>query len=103
MKPKYGDNVKLCYMDTDSFIMHIRTKDFYEDIADDFEEKFDTSNYEVNRPLPTGKNKKVIALMKDELGEKIMTEFVALRPKTYSYLIQMVGVIKRQKEQSSVL
>ena len=86
MKPKYGDNVKLCYMDTDSFIMHIKTENFYKDIADDVEERFDTSNYEVNRPLPAGRNKKVTGLMKDELGGKIMTEFVALRPKTYSYL-----------------
>ena len=86
MKPKYGDNVKLCYMDTDSFIMNIKTEDFYKDIANDVEKRFDTSNYEVNRPLPTGKNKKVIGLMKDELGGKIITEFVAFRPKTYSYL-----------------
>ena len=82
MKPKYGDNVKLCYMDTDSFIMHIKTEDFYEDIADDVETRFDTSNYELDRPLSTGKNKTVIRLMKDELGGKIMTELVALRPKT---------------------
>ena len=86
MKPKYNDNVKLCYMDTDSFIMHIKTEDFYKDIVVDVEKRFDTSNYEVNRLLPTGKNKKIIELMKDELGGKIMTEFVALRPKTYSYL-----------------
>ena len=51
MKPKYGDNVKLCYMDTDSFIMHTKTKDFYKDIANDVEKRFDTSNYEVHRPL----------------------------------------------------
>ena len=87
MKPKYGDNVKLCYMDTDSFIMHIKTEDFYKDIADNVEKRFDTPNYEVNRQLPTEKNKKVIELMKDELREKIMTEFVALRPNTYSYLM----------------
>ena len=86
MKPKYGNDVKLCYMDTDSFIMNIKTEDFYKDIANDVEKRFDTSTYEVNRPLPTGKNKKVIGLMKDELGEKIITEFVTLRPKTYSYL-----------------
>ena len=86
LKPKYGDNVKLCYMDTDSFIVNIKTNDFYKDIANNVEKRFDTSNYEVNRPLPTGKNKKVIGLMKDELGGNIMTEFVALRPKTYSYL-----------------
>ena len=56
------------------------------DIAIDVEKRFDTSNYEVNRPLPMGKNKKVTGLMKDELGGKIMTEFVTLRPKTYLYL-----------------
>ena len=86
MKPKYNDNVKLCYMDTDSLIMNIKTNDFYEDIANDVENRFDTSNYEVNRPLPTGKNKKVIGLMKDELGGKIITEFVTLMPKIYSFL-----------------
>ena len=86
MKPKYDDNVKLCYRDTDSFIMHIKTEDFYKDIADGVAKRFDTSNYEVDRPLPTGKNKKVIGLRKDGLGGKIMTEFVALKQKTYSYL-----------------
>ena len=86
MKPKYGNRVKLCYMDTDSFIMSIKTNDFCEDIANDIEKRFDTSNYETNRPLPIGKNKKVIGLMKDELGGKVITEFVTLRPKTYSYL-----------------
>ena len=87
MKPKYGDNVKLCYIDTDTFILPVKTEDFYKDIADNVEKIFDTSNYHVNRPLPKGKNKKVIGLMKDELGEKIMTELAALRPKTYSYLM----------------
>ena len=73
MKPKYGNKVKLCYMDTDSFIMNIKPNDFYEDIAN-VENRFDTSNYEVNRPLPTGKHKKVIGgLMKGELGGKIIT------------------------------
>ena len=86
MKPVYGNEVKLCYMGTDSFIMSSKTNDFYEDIANDVENRFDTSNYEVNRPLPMGKNKKIIDLMKDELGGKIITEFVTLRPKTYSYL-----------------
>ena len=76
IKPKYNNKVKLCYMDTDNFIMSIKTNDFYKDIANDVEKKTDTSNYELNRPLPTGKNKKVIGLMKDELGGKIITEFV---------------------------
>ena len=76
MKPKYDDNVKLCYTDADSFIINIKTEDFYEYIAIDVKKRFDTSNYEIDRPLPTGKNKKVIGLMKDELGGKIMTEFI---------------------------
>ena len=85
MKPKYGNKIKLCYMDMDSFIMNIKTNDFYKDIATDVDKRFDTSNYELNRPLPTRKNKKVIGLMKDELVGKIITEFVTLRPRTYSY------------------
>ena len=87
IKPKYEDNLKLCYMDTDSFVYHIKTEDFYADIADEVEERFDTGGYDKEdaRPLPIGKNKKVIGLMKDELGGKIMTEFVALRRKLYSY------------------
>ena len=60
LKPKYNDNIKLCYMDTDSFVFHVKTEDFYKDIADDPEKRFDTKNYKVDIPLPTGKNKKVI-------------------------------------------
>ena len=86
MKPKYGNDVKLCYMDTDSFVMNIKTEYFYKDIPNDVEKRFDTSNYEVGRPLPTGKNKKVIRLMEYELGGKIITEFVILRSKAYKYL-----------------
>ena len=84
-------------MDTDSFIMHIKTEGFYKNIADDVEKRFDTSNYEINRPLPIRKNKKMIGLMKDELGGKIITEFVALRPKTYSYLIDDCKEDKKAK------
>ena len=77
IKVKYRDKVQLCYMDTDSFVIYIKTEDFYKDIANDVEKWFDTSNYDKNdkRPLPTGKNKKVIGMFKDELGGKIMTEF----------------------------
>ena len=85
MKPKYGNDVKLCYMDTDNFVMNIKTTDFYKAITNGVDKRFDTSNYEVNRPLPIGKNKKVIGLLKDELGGKSITEFVTLRPKAYSY------------------
>ena len=91
IKLKYGDRAKLCYMDTDSFVIYIKTEDFYEEIANDVERWFDTSNYNENktgkRPLPICKNKKVIDLFKDELGGKIMEVFCALRAKIYAYLI----------------
>ena len=86
MVPKYGlEKLKLCYMDTDSLVYDIKTLDFYEDIADNVPARFNTSGYCPNRSLPVGLNKKIIGLMKDELGGKIMTDFVALRPKLYSY------------------
>ena len=89
MKRKYNESdLKLLYMDTDSFVYDIKTEDFYKDIAEDVETRFDTSGYEPNRPLPIGKNKKVIGLMKDELGGKIMKEFTSLRPKMYSYRVE---------------
>ena len=85
MKPAYGENLKFCYMDTDLLIYQIKTDNFYADIADDVPTRFDTSGHNPDRPLPVGLNKKVIGLMKDELGGAIMTEFTALRPKLYSY------------------
>ena len=87
IKPKYVDKARLCYMDTDSFIMHIKTEHFYKDIAGDVDKWFDTSNYDKNdnTPLPIGKNKKVIGIFKGELGGKIMIEFCALRAKAYAY------------------
>ena len=96
MKPKFKD-FQLCYMDTDSLVYHIKTEDFYTDIANDVEERFETSGYipdgyyvprtaaRSHHPLPIGKNKKVIGLMKNELGGTIMTEFVSLRSELYSY------------------
>ena len=76
-------------MDTDSFVIHIFPERFFEDIANDVERWFDTSNYDKNykRPLQIGVNKKVIGLFQDELGGKIMKEFYALRAKTYTYLM----------------
>ena len=81
IQSKYGDRAKRCYTDTDSFIIYIKTEDFFEDISNDVERWFDTSNYDANDkiPLPIGKYKKVPG--------KIMTEVVAIRPKTYAYLI----------------
>ena len=86
IKPKYGENAKLFYMDTDSLITHVKSEDIYKDIAEDVERRFDTSNYEIDRPLPIGRNKKVIGLVKDGYGGQIMKRFAGLRGKTYSYL-----------------
>ena len=88
INPKYGDRAKLCYTDTHSFIIYIKTEDFFEDVSNNVERQFDTSNYDKNnkRPLLIGKNKKVPGVFKDELGGKIIAEFVALRSKAQSYL-----------------
>ena len=83
--------------DTDSFIIFIKTEDVYEGIADDSEKRFDASRYKVDRPLPTGKNQKVIGSMKDELGGTIMTEFAALRRKSYLYLMDDSSNDKKAK------
>ena len=89
-------------MYTDSFIIHIKTEGVYEDFPDDVEKRFDTSNYEVDRPLPKPMNKKVIGLMKDELEGKIITGFFARRPKAYSHLMDNGNEYKKLKEQKSV-
>ena len=80
-KPKYDENAKLCYMDTGSFIAHVKKDDIYKDTAEDVETRFDTSSFELDRPLPKRKNKEVFGLMKDELGGQIMKEFAGLRAK----------------------
>ena len=97
VNPKYGEDAKFYYMDIDSFIVYITTPDIYKDIAEDVETRFDTSNYELHTPLPKGKIKNVIGLMKDELGGKIMTKFIGLRAKTYSYLIDNDSEDKKAK------
>ena len=87
LKPKYGDKVKLCYMDTESFIFYVQTNDFYKDISNDVIEWFDTSDYNKDDDrLPTGVNKKVIGKFKDELKGKVMNEFITLASKVYTYL-----------------
>ena len=94
VKIKYQDKARLCYMETDSFVVNIKTKDFYKDISQDVNKRFDTSNYTFDRPLPTGINKKVIGLMKDEFGGDIITE---LRPKAYSYMTNNFIEMKKAK------
>ena len=87
IKPKYGNNTSLLFMDTDSLCYEIKTKDFYKDISGDVERWFDTSNYDKDHPsgIPTGNNKKVVGMMKDECGGKQISEFVGLRSKLYAY------------------
>ena len=65
VKPTYDENAKLCYMDIDGFIIYIKTDDMYKYIAEDVETRFNTSNFELDRPLPKGKNRKIFGLMKD--------------------------------------
>ena len=99
IKPKYGENVKLCYMDTDSFVMKIKIDDFFKNISNDVDKWFDTSNFgnNDNRPLPIGKNKNVIGKFKDELGGKIISEFCALKAKTYAYRLDNDIEVKKAK------
>ena len=91
IKPKYQEKAQLCYMDTDTFIIHIKTEYFYKDIANDVKKKkrFDTSAYDKNdkKPLPIRINTKVIGKFKDELKGKIMKEFCAFSAKTYAFLL----------------
>ena len=86
-------------MDTDSFVLNSKTEEFFEDIKNDVERRFDTSNYDENykRPLQIGVNKKLIGMFKDELGTKVMKEFCALRAKTYAYLLDNDSKIKKAK------
>lgn len=96
------DKAKLCYMDTDSFIVHMKTKHIFESIAPDAKTRFDTSNYDAQRPLPLGKNKKVIGLIKDELGGRIMKTYTALRPKMYNYLVMMIMFLRKKRMQRNL-
>ena len=86
-KSKYNKKAKLCYMDTDSFVVHVKTEDIFKSIAKYVKERYDTSNHELKRPLrKEKKTKKIISLMKDELGGKIMKEFVGLIAKAYNHI-----------------
>ena len=94
LKARYGENVRLLYTDTDSLIVHVQTEDIYADMKKNLDE-YDTSNYPADHPLFSNTNKKVIGKFKDELGGKVMTEFIGIRPKMYSYVGEESG--KRAK------
>ena len=90
IKPKYEEKAKLLFTDTDSFMYDIETEDFYKDISKDVKDRFDTSDYPENHPsgIPTGINKKVLGMFKDEAAGKIIKEFVGLRAKLYSFIME---------------
>ena len=110
LKHKYGDKVKLLFSDTDSLMCEIETEDFYKDISGDVKDRFDTSDYPENHPsgIPTGINKKVLGMMKDEAGGKTIKEFVGLRAKLYSFVMddgeetKKCKGVKKQVVESSI-
>ena len=95
-KPKFGEKTKLCDMDTN--IVYIKTDEICGVTAEDVDTRFDTSDYELDRPFSQGKNKKVILLMKDELGRKIMTNLFGLGTRTYSYWKGNSSEVKKSKK-----
>ena len=97
-----NEKAKLCDVDTESFLVHVKTDSIYKDIAEDVETRSAASNYEIDRPLPMGKNQKVVVLMKDKLGGKILKKFAALKTKTYSYLKHNKDEYKKQRTQKGV-
>ena len=99
IKPKYGVKAKLLFTDTDSLMYEVETEDFYKDISEDVKDRFDTSDYPENHPsgIPTGINKKVLGMFKDEAAGKIIKEFVGLRAKLYSYKMDEGGESKKCK------
>ena len=101
IKEKYGDKAKLLFTDTDSLMYEIETEDFYKDISGDVKDRFDTSDYPENHPsgIPTGINKKVLGMFKDEVEGKIIKEFVGLRAKLYSYKMDEGEESKKCKRQ----
>ena len=99
IRSKFQNNAKLCYLDTGSVIIQIKTKDFYKYVADGVAKWFHTSNCSADdkRPIQRNMNKTVIGLFKDKLGGRIMKKIVALKPQTYSYLMNDDKNVKKTK------
>ena len=99
LKPKHGDKVKLCYMDTDSFILYVETNDLYKDIIPDLNSWFDTSkiNNKLDRPILIGINESILGMFKDELKGQTMIEFIALASKVYAYICDNDKIEKKVK------
>ena len=100
VKPKYGERWKLSYMDTDSFIVYIKADDVYKDIAEDVETRFDTSNYELDIPLPKEKSNWI---NENKLEGKVMTKSVVLRGKMSSYLTEQMTVVKTKNKRHKMV
>jgi len=97
IKKKYGPKAKLLMTDTDSLMYEIETDNFFEDIREDIRDKFDTSNFEKYNPSSLPRlNKKVPGMFKDEVGGKIISEFVGLRAKLYAYKKELDEEKKRK-------
>ena len=94
LKKEYGDKVRLLYTDTDSVVIYVSAEDLYEDMRKNMQ-LYDTSNFPEDDPLYSTTNKKVVGKSKDELGGKLMIEFIGLRPKMYSFTGEESG--KRAK------
>ena len=86
LKPKFDERIELAYTDTDSFIYSVQSEDYYAEIKGNIDRIYDTSNYPHDHPLYSTKNKKIPGYFKNELGAKIMSEFIALCPKMYSVI-----------------
>ena len=99
LKPKYTDKIKLCYMNTESFIFYIDTNDFFEDIKDDIHDWSDTSkiNNKLDRPIPIGITEGILGMFKDELKVQAMTEFISLASKVYAYICDNDKIEKKVK------
>ena len=97
LKPKYKENLNLCYMDTESFIFNVKTEDWYKDISNDIEQRFDSSDIQTNIPIKNNINRKVLGVLQDELNGYPMKKFIGLRPKCYAYLQDDGKINKRAK------
>ena len=100
LKPKYQDDIKLVYTDTDSFVIQVMTDDLFRDFKD-LSDYMDFSDYPKSHPNYDASNKKVLGKFKDELSSKIMTHFIGLKPKSYAFKVQ--GDKKEYKKSKGVV
>ena len=100
LKPKYDDNIKLVYTDTDSYVIKIDTDDVYKDFQE-INEYMDFSDYPESHPNYDKTNKKVLGKFKDEAAGKIITSFIGLKPKSYCY--KVLNETKEEKKSKGIV